>query len=81
MALIYFGILLLGGAPLLMRLSPAWQAAGVGLWFPGAGFLADGGWAVLLLPVTLALFALALALERLADERCGDAADLRDKRS
>jgi len=58
-ALIYFGILLLGGAPLLMRLSPAWQAAGVGLWFPGAGFLADGGWAVLLLPVTLALFALA----------------------
>src|SRR5207249_3138971 len=36
-----------------------WQAAGLGLLFPGAGFISVGGWALLLIPTTLALFALA----------------------
>ncbi|MBV9510578.1 MAG: hypothetical protein JO303_09895 [Caulobacteraceae bacterium] len=56
----YIVFLILGAAPLATSLGAAWRAAGVGLWFPGAGFLADGGWAVLLLPIALALFATAV---------------------
>jgi hypothetical protein len=59
-ALVYAASCALGIAPTFLGLSPALQAAGLGLWFPGAGFLAAGGWSVLLLPVALALFGLAL---------------------
>ena len=59
-ALIYAAICALGLAPTLLGLSPAWRAAGLGLWFPGAGFFASGGFSLLLIPLTLALFGLAV---------------------
>ncbi|HVO28032.1 MAG TPA: hypothetical protein VMW56_30880 [Candidatus Margulisiibacteriota bacterium] len=59
-ALIYVTMCLVGLLPLFAGMSAGARAAGLGLWFPGAGFLAVGGWALLLLPVTLALFAVAL---------------------
>ena len=60
-SLVIYGLLcVLGMAPVLTGMSPALQAAGLGLWFPGAGFIAAGGWALLGVPATLALFALAL---------------------
>ncbi|HEX7760040.1 MAG TPA: hypothetical protein VF459_11080 [Caulobacteraceae bacterium] len=59
-AIVYIALCTLGLAPALLNLSATWQAAGLGLLFPGAGFLAVGGWALLLIPVALALFALAL---------------------
>ena len=59
-AIAYGGLCALGLAPTLLGLSPAWRAAGLGLWFPGAGFLASGGFSLLLLPLTLALFGLAV---------------------
>ncbi|MET0445905.1 MAG: hypothetical protein ABW151_15120 [Pseudorhodoplanes sp.] len=37
----------------------AWCVFGWGLWLPGAGFLAIGGWATLLFPLALALFVVA----------------------
>ena len=58
-ALIYCGLWLLGLAGLSSS-SSMLQAAGLGLWMPGAGFVAVGGWAVLLLPLTIALFVVAL---------------------
>jgi hypothetical protein len=59
-AMVYAAFCIAGIAPSIAGLAPAWQAAGLGLWFPGAGFVALGGWALLLIPVTLAVFALAL---------------------
>ncbi|SCW81002.1 hypothetical protein SAMN02927924_03071 [Sphingobium faniae] len=56
----YGGIILLGLLPLLLDASPAWQAFGMGLWLPGAGFLATGGPWIILLPLTLLLFAVAV---------------------
>jgi hypothetical protein len=47
------------GLALVLFASPAWQTFGMGLWFPGAGFVGAGGWWMLLLPVTLILFAVA----------------------
>jgi len=58
--LVYAGLCGLGLLPCVLGLSAGWQAAGLGLLFPGAGFLAVGGWALLLLVVTLVVFALAL---------------------
>ena len=58
--LIYAGVCLLGATPLLVGAPAGWQAAGLGLWAPGAGFLAVGGLAVLLFPLVAALFALSL---------------------
>lgn len=59
-AMIYGLACVIGAAPLVLG-SAAWlQAAGVGLWLPGGGFLADGGWATLLFPLTLALFVASL---------------------
>lgn len=55
-ALLYGVLCALGLAPTLLSLSPGWQAAGLGLFLPGAGFWALGGWWLLLVPVTLALF-------------------------
>jgi len=59
---IYLGAVSLGLLPALLGSDPGWQAAGLGLWLPGAGFVAVGGWALLLFPVTLALFAVALVV-------------------
>jgi len=59
-ALIYATMCVAGLLPLFTGMSAGWQAGGLGLWFPGAGFLAVGGWAILLFPATVALFALAL---------------------
>jgi len=56
----YLGLFVLGLLPLVASDSAAWQAAGVGLWFPGAGFLAAGGWWVLLVPVVVLLFVVSL---------------------
>lgn len=57
--LLYASVVLLGLVPMAISATPAWQAAGIGLWFPGGGFIADGGWAMLLSPLTLLLFAVA----------------------
>ncbi len=59
-AILYAAFCLAGLLPSILGLAPVWQAAGLGLWFPGAGFIALGGWALLLVPVTLVLFAVAL---------------------
>jgi len=58
-AMVYAGLVLLAYLPLLTGASAGWQATGLGLLLPGAGFLAVGGGWVLLLPVTLGLFWLA----------------------
>ena len=59
-AMVYAALCVLAFTPLWLGATPAWQAAGLGLFLPGAGFLAVGGWAVLLLPVTLAVFWLSV---------------------
>ncbi len=59
-AMIYAAVWMLGLVPVLMNASAGWQAAGLGLWMPGAGFVAVGGWAVILFPLTIALFAASL---------------------
>src|ERR1039458_3975446 len=53
-----YGVLLVVGTLLLgLASSPAWQALGVGLWFPGAGFLAVGGaWSALTAAALLLFF-------------------------
>src|SRR5512139_3023129 len=56
----YLVLAALGLVPWTLDAAAPWQAAGAGLWVPGGGFLVDGGWAVLLLPITLALFVLAM---------------------
>src|SRR5690554_7779848 len=53
--IIYALIFVAGILPMALNLSPEWQAFGLGLWFPGAGFLVSAGWSLLLLPVTLLL--------------------------
>jgi Linalool dehydratase/isomerase len=57
---VYLALCALGLLPAFLNMAPALQATGLGLWFPGAGFIAVGGWALLLLPLTLVLFGLAL---------------------
>ncbi len=59
-AMIYAAMCILGLLPTILGMSPALQAGGLGLWIPGGGFLAVGGWAILLFPLTLVLFALAV---------------------
>jgi hypothetical protein len=59
-ALIYAATCLLGVVPFLFGMSAGLKAVGAGLWIPGGGFVAAGGWAILLFPVTLAIFALAI---------------------
>lgn len=56
----YLAVVLLGSLPMLLGASPAWQAFGIGLWLPGVGFLATGGAWIILLPLTLLLFAIAV---------------------
>jgi hypothetical protein len=52
-----WAVLCLGGLlPSLLDAGAGWQAFGLGLWFPGAGFLAADGWLmVLALPCLLAM--------------------------
>jgi Linalool dehydratase/isomerase len=57
---VVYALMVLGGAALLLTGSGFWAATGVGLWFPGAGFLATGGWWTVFMPVVLFLFALSL---------------------
>lgn len=49
-------------APGYLHLSAGWQAAGLGLLAPGVGFVATGGWWMLLFPVTLGLFWLTIVV-------------------
>ncbi|MGE0383194.1 MAG: hypothetical protein AB7Q97_00590 [Gammaproteobacteria bacterium] len=58
--LAYLAMCLAGIACWLLGGSPGWQATGIGLLWPGAGFVAVGGWALLLVPVTLVLFGAAV---------------------
>jgi hypothetical protein len=57
---VWAALCVMGALPGLLGASTGWQAAGLGLWFPGAGFLASTGWAMLLFPLMLLLFALSL---------------------
>ncbi len=59
-ALLYAILCALGVLPIVVGMSAAWQAFGIGLFLPGAGFLAVGGGAVLLFPVTLGVFWLSI---------------------
>lgn len=59
-ASVYAAMVALGLYPLVAGLSPALISAGLGLWLPGAGFLAVGGWAALLFPLTLFVFLFSL---------------------
>jgi hypothetical protein len=59
-AIVYGLVCLVGLLPALLQMSPPWQAAGLGLWLPGAGFLTVGGWSVALFPITLLVFAVSL---------------------
>lgn len=56
--MLYLLLIAIGLAPLLVDASAGWQAAGLGLWFPGGGFIAVGGWALLLFPLVIVLFGL-----------------------
>ena len=54
---IVYGVLCgLAILPTLTAMASGWQAFGLGLFMPGAGFLAVGGWALLLFPLTMAAF-------------------------
>lgn len=55
-----YAAFVVSGVVLVWTRSPFWSTTGVGLWFPGAGFLASGGWWVALTPVVLILFVLSL---------------------
>jgi len=57
---VYAVLFLTGLAPLLLQSQPWLQAAGLGLWMPGGGFLVDGGWYAALFPLTLILFLFSL---------------------
>lgn len=58
--ILYALLCAVGVVPALLGASASWQAAGLGLWFPGAGFLGIGGWSLLLVPACIALFGLSL---------------------
>jgi hypothetical protein len=53
-------VVALTGCLLLALGSPGWQVFGVGLWFPGAGFLALGAWHWVLTLITLAVFGVSV---------------------
>jgi hypothetical protein len=59
--LVYACVFIFGTLPWLVGGSGFLKALGLGLWFPGAGFLASSGpWALLIVPAVWFLFALAL---------------------
>lgn len=57
---VYFCVAILGLVPSVIGLPADWQAAGLGLMFPGAGFLTMGLVGIVLTAFTLALFVLAM---------------------
>jgi hypothetical protein len=57
---IYLLCVLCGLLPSVLGGSASLQAAGLGLLFPGAGLFAVGGWALLLIPLVLALYGVSL---------------------
>ena len=59
-AAVYGALAIAGILPSLLGMPAAWQAFGLGLFMPGSGFLAAGGWAVLLFPATLLVFWLSV---------------------
>ncbi|EJM24357.1 hypothetical protein PMI22_00768 [Pseudomonas sp. GM21] len=58
--IIYILCVVGGLLPWLLGAAPALQAASLGLLFPGAGFFAVGGWALVLVPLVLALYGISL---------------------
>src|SRR5579863_5830470 len=59
-AFFYALICIVALLPTYLQWGPGAQAAGIGLFAPGAGFLAAGGWTTLLFPLTLAVFWLSI---------------------
>jgi len=59
-ALIYAGLCAIAVTPMIAGMSSGWQAFGLGLFMPGAGFLAAGGWTMLLFPITVGVFWLSV---------------------
>lgn len=57
---VYTLFFIVGALPALFQSAPGMQAAGLGLWMPGAGFVAVGGWILLAFPLTLLLFAASI---------------------
>lgn len=55
----YLLMAVIGVLPTLFGWSTAWQAAGLGLLFPGAGFLVFGSWALLGITISVLVFAVA----------------------
>lgn len=64
-AAIYAAMVVAGLIPTLAGLAPGFQAFGLGMLFPGAGFFAVGGWALLAVPLILVLMLAACALWQL----------------
>ena len=58
--ILYTVLLLAGYLPAALEAGAHWQAAGLGLWLPGGGFVALGSWYVLLFPLTMLLFLFSL---------------------
>lgn len=58
--LVYALIFSVGAALWVLGPSVGWRAFGLGLWAPGFGFLASGGWSLALLPITILLFAVTV---------------------
>jgi hypothetical protein len=61
-AVVYVALLALGLLPVIVHAPASYQAAGLGLLFPGGAFLAIGGWGYLLFAGSLLLMLLATAL-------------------
>lgn len=60
--LIYLGLVAFGALPWAIGASPAWCAFGLGLWVPGGGFIALGGWwSLLVLPAAILFVASLVA--------------------
>lgn len=57
---VYVTLVALGALPWVLGSAASWKAAGLGLWLPGAGFLALGGWGAALFALTLVLFFFSL---------------------
>ncbi len=61
-ALLYMALCTLGTLPTVLGASPAWQAFGWGLWLPGGGYLASGGWGWLCFAAAVGVFGLGVML-------------------